>query len=91
MISVYKSKLSEKFASAVNVDNTARVQIIPKNSSKIRKLLEIFNERTGLPILINTSFNRKGEAIVEDPIDALNVFYYTDIDYLVLENYLIKK
>ncbi len=91
MISVYKSKQTHKILSAVNVDNTARVQVVPKNSSNIRKLLEIFYKKTGLPILINTSFNRKGEAIVENPIDALNVFYYTDLDYLVLENYLIKK
>lgn len=93
MISVYNSKPNTNmyFSSALNVDNTARIQLIPKGVSKIRKLLEEFYRKTKLPILINTSFNRKGEAIVESPYDALNVFLYTDIDYLVLENFLIKK
>ena len=54
-------------------------------------MLEEFYKKSGLPILINTSFNRKGEPIVETPEDALKVFLYTDLDYLIINNFIIKK
>lgn len=46
---------------------------------------------TGYPILLNTSFNVAGQPIVESPLDALNTFLCTDIDLLILENYIIFK
>ena len=47
--------------------------------------------KTGYPIVLNTSFNVAGEPIVESPLDALNTFLKTDIDVLVLGNYIIEK
>lgn len=82
----------EIFPSAISADNTSRVQIVWKEGdSLLRKVLEKFYEDSGLPILINTSFNRRGEPIVETPSDALKVFYYTDLDYLVINNYIVAK
>ena len=83
---------SHLFPSAISVDKTARVQIVWKENDKnslLRKVLEKFDQDTGLPMLINTSFNRRGEPIVENPNDALKVFYYTDLDYLIINNYII--
>ena len=85
---------SHLFPSAISVDKTARVQIVWKENDKnslLRKVLEKFDQDTGLPMLINTSFNRRGEPIVENPNDALKVFYYTDLDYLIINNYIISK
>ncbi len=95
MLSVLKVKEEKKelFPSAISIDNTARVQFVWKNSKNklLRLILEKFYEETGLPILINTSFNRRGEPMVETPYDALKVFYYTDIDNLIMNNIIVEK
>jgi len=54
-------------------------------------LIKSFNEITGCPMVINTSFNVRGEPIVESPEDAYRCFMRTNIDYLVLGNYLLDK
>lgn len=88
---VLKNK-SNLFPSAISIDNSARVQIIWEDyQNNLRMMLEKFYIDTGLPILINTSFNRKGEPIVEKPEDAFKVFLYTDLDYLVINNFIINK
>ena len=58
---------------------------------KFYNLINSFYKITGVPILINTSFNLKGQPIVETPRDALMTFYGSGIDYLVLGSYLISK
>ena len=55
------------------------------------RLLEEFEKLTGVPVLLNTSFNIKGEPIVEAPADAMKCFLSTGIDYLALHDMLIKK
>jgi carbamoyltransferase len=55
------------------------------------ELLTEFETLTGVPLLVNTSFNIKGEPIVETPQDAINCFIYTGIDYLVLHDTLVAK
>lgn len=75
-----------------HVDNSARVQTVSKETnSYFYELLTAFNELTGCPILLNTSFNVKGEPIVCSPEDALKCFIATDIDCLVLEDYFIDR
>ena len=75
-----------------HVNSTARVQTIEKNQNELYyKLIKKFNEITGCPILINTSFNIKDEPIVCSPEDAFGCFLISDIDYLVMGNYLLKK
>lgn len=78
--------------SVVHVDGTARVQSVAKDStSRFRLLLEEYFSLTGLPMLLNTSFNFKGEPIVNSLADAYQTFIKSGLDILVLENYLIEK
>lgn len=72
---------------AVHIDNSARVQTLTKkHNSKLYSLIEKFEERSGIPILINTSLNVKGEPIVESPDDAMDLFNRSDVDVLVINN-----
>jgi len=75
-----------------HVDYSARVQTVHKQTNpKFYDLLTKFNERTKCPVLVNTSFNVRGEPIVESPEDAYRCFMRTEMDYLVLENFLLAK
>lgn len=73
-----------------HIDYSARVQTVSAESgSRFRKLLEKFYERTACPVLVNTSFNVRGEPIVESPSDAYRCFMRTQMDYLIVGNYII--
>ncbi|HWK05370.1 MAG TPA: carbamoyltransferase N-terminal domain-containing protein [Puia sp.] len=75
-----------------HVDNSARVQTVSPSTNKMfYELLVEFEALTGCPILLNTSFNVKGEPIVCSPEDAIKCFIHSDLDYLVLEDYLIAR
>ncbi|MEK9610660.1 MAG: carbamoyltransferase [Alphaproteobacteria bacterium] len=75
-----------------HIDYTARVQTVSEASNpKFFKLITHFMNMTGCPMLINTSFNLRAEPIVCDPTDAFKCFLKTDIDLLVVENFLLKK
>ncbi len=75
-----------------HVDCSARVQTVHKETNKrFHQLIETFNEISKCPLLINTSFNVRGEPIVHSPEDAFNCFMNTEMDYLVLENILLDK
>ena len=76
-----------------HVDYSARIQTVHKNTNpKYFKLISKFKEITGCPILVNTSFNVRGEPIVNTPEDAFNCFMGTDLDKLIIGNcYLDKK
>lgn len=76
-----------------HVDYSARVQTVDQDdaNSGFRRLLEAFHEQTGCPVLVNTSFNVRGEPIVCTPHDAYRCFMNTDIDLLVLEDRLLWK
>tara|TARA_Y100001970_G_scaffold292367_1_gene433411 strand:- start:430 stop:2268 length:1839 start_codon:yes stop_codon:yes gene_type:complete len=75
-----------------HVDYSARIQTVHKETnSKYYKLLKKFKEKTGCPVLVNTSFNVRGEPIVNTPEDAFNCFMGTELDILVIGNcYLYK-
>ena len=76
--------------SALHVDNTARVQTVNnKDNPNFYKIIKEFYKVTGVPVLLNTSFNDAGEPLVESPLDAIITALKTDIDYLVLEKYLV--
>lgn len=78
--------------SITHVDYSARIQTVGKeNDQKLHALLQKFKEKTGYGVLVNTSFNIKDEPIVCSPDDAIRCFLNTDIDCLVMENYLILK
>ena len=75
-----------------HVDYSARVQTVNlETNPKYHKLISKFKEITGCPILINTSFNVRGEPIVATPTDAFNCFMGTELDTLVVGNFFLKK
>jgi len=75
-----------------HVDYSARVQTVTKNTNKrYYDLLSKFKEKTGCPVIVNTSFNVRGEPIVGTPTDAFNCFMGTDLDYLVIGNCILDK
>ena len=75
-----------------HVDYSARIQTVDKKTNpKYYKLLEKFEELTGCPVLINTSFNVRGEPIVCSPLDAFNCLMGTNLDYLIIENYILRR
>ena len=75
-----------------HVDFSARVQTVdePRNG-RFYRLIKAFGQLTGCPVLVNTSFNVRGEPIVSSPADALRCFLATDMDVLVVENQLVRK
>ncbi len=92
MLQVAKVKKFQKIPSASHIDGTARVQTINKNQNKILyELIEEYKKITGVPCLLNTSFNDAGEPIVETHLDSLISFMSTKIDILILENIMIDK
>ncbi len=93
LIGLEKLKVKRSNIPAVtHVNCTARVQTVDSEKNFLfYKLISSFNDITGCPILINTSFNIKDEPMVCDPKDAINCFLKTNMDYLVLGNYLLSK
>jgi carbamoyltransferase len=82
----------DRIPAIVHVDGTARVQTVRREQNeRMYDLLMEFDKLTGVPVLVNTSFNIKGEPIVETPQDAMNCFIYTGIDYLALHDTLVAK
>ena len=79
-------------AAAVHVDGSARVQSVTRDQNeRYYDLIKAFAEKTGVPAVLNTSFNLKGEPIVNSPFDAIRTFYTSGLDALVLDRYLISK
>ena len=75
-----------------HVDYSARIQTVHKDTNpKYYALIKKFKEKTGCPVLINTSFNVRGEPIVNTPIDAFNCFMGTEMDKLVIGNCFLEK
>jgi carbamoyltransferase len=75
-----------------HVDGTARVQTVNRNTNpRYHELINEFGERTGVPVILNTSFNIMGQPIIESPLDAIRCFYSTGLDALVLGNHIVRK
>lgn len=87
-VSVPRSKLP----AITHVDYSARIQTVDQaRHGRLYHLMRQFYELTGCPVVVNTSFNIRGEPIVCTPEDAYRCFMATNIDCLVLENYVLKK
>jgi carbamoyltransferase len=93
LFGIDKLKLPRSAIPAVtHVDYSARIQTVHHNTNpRFHKLLEVFRNRTNCGILVNTSFNVRGEPIVCTPTDAYRCFMRTEMDYLVLENFFLDK
>jgi carbamoyltransferase len=75
-----------------HVDNSARVHTVSKDvNPRFHQLISEFKNLTGCPVVVNTSFNVRGEPIVESPEDALRCFMRTDIEVLVVGNCFLTK
>jgi len=82
----------DKIPAVVHVDGTARPQIIRRETDpKYWDLIKEFGEITGVPVILNTSFNIRGEPIVCSPRDAIKCFYDTGMDYSAIGNFLVSK
>ena len=75
-----------------HVDYSARIQTVTQTNNKIYyDLILKFKKKTGCPVIVNTSFNVRGEPIVNTPTDAFNCFMGTELDYLVIGNCILDK
>lgn len=85
-------QIRSELPAITHVDYSARLQTVhPHTNPRYHQLIRAFQQQTGLPVLINTSFNVRGEPIVCTPDDAVQCFLRTDMDYLVLGNCLLRK
>jgi carbamoyltransferase len=82
----------EVIPSVTHVDGSARPQTVEKEINPLYyRLIDEFGKRTGVPVIMNTSFNLRGEAIVHTPTDALRTFFSSGLDALVLGSFLAEK
>jgi carbamoyltransferase len=82
----------ERIPEVVHEDGTARAQIVTaKTNPRYHELITEVEKLTGKGVVLNTSLNRRGEPMVCSPTDALNMFYGSDLEYLVMEDILVKK
>jgi len=76
----------------VHINGTCRPQLVDKETNpRFYDVIENFYKKSGVPVLINTSLNRKGEPIVCNPYDALRMFEGSGLKYLVLGDFLVSK
>ena len=88
---IIKPEMRDKIPAVTHVDGTGRLQSVDKLNEPIyHRLIERFNEKTGVPILLNTSFN-ENEPIVNTPQEALDCYLRTKMDVLVMDNFYIAR
>jgi carbamoyltransferase len=86
-----KPDQKERLRSVMHVDESARIQLVTKDrNERYYNLIKEFNDLSGIPVVLNTSFNDKGEPIVCTPYDALKTLSTTNLDALVIGNFLVK-
>jgi len=84
--------IRSKIPAVTHVDYSARIQTVHKQDNPLyHQLISAFYKKTGCPVIVNTSFNVRGEPIVATPLDAYKCFMRTDLDILVLGNYILHK
>ena len=82
----------EAYPATCHLDGTARVQLVPPDSTIfIKRVLLAHQKNYQSPVLLNTSFNLKGEPVVCTPLDAIRTFLMSGLDYMVIENWLVGK
>ncbi|WEJ35459.1 carbamoyltransferase C-terminal domain-containing protein [Sinorhizobium prairiense] len=93
---VFVTKVREEkraeLGAVTHINGTARVQVVTKSAnSDFWRLISAFKDRTGCPVLLNTSFNNRYEPIVQNVTDAIRTFLTTDLDHLLIENTMAEK
>ncbi len=91
-VATVKPEVRKIIPAAIHVNSTSRIQTVSRDSDGVYyELMQKLRDLIGVPMVLNTSFNDRGEPIVCTPDDAINCFLGTDIDYLVMENFLVEK
>jgi carbamoyltransferase len=91
VVDVKESK-RDRIPATTHVDGTARLQCVsPETAPRYSRLIQLFGEATGVPVILNTSFNLKGEPIVNTPLEAFRTFSRSEMDALVLDRFLVEK
>lgn len=84
--------ITDQIPAVTHVDNTARPQTVTRDTNpRYYDLIKAFGDRTGTYVVLNTSFNRRGEPIVMQPADALRCFHNSGLDFLVMEDIVVEK
>jgi carbamoyltransferase len=92
LVPAVREELRDRVPAITHVDGTARVQTVSAETEpEYHELIRAFYDLTGVPMLLNTSFNDNGEPIVETPLHALCTYSRTEIDYLYIEGWLVSK
>ncbi len=87
-----KPEWQDKIPAVVHIDGTVRPQEVNAATNPLyAKMINYFYQKTGVPVVLNTSLNVKGEPIVNTPEEAITFFKKTDVDYLAIGPYLTKK
>ena len=87
-----KKKWRSKIPAVTHIDGSGRIQTVSKETNKrFYKIIKEFYNLTGVPVVLNTSFNLNGEPVVMTPEDAIRTFYTCGLDILVLNDYIIYK
>ena len=87
-----KEEWQLKIPAVVHTDGTSRYQSVTEEMNKdYHDIISLFYKESGLPVVLNTSFNGPGEPIVETPWDALNAYINTNLPAVVIENTIIVK
>jgi carbamoyltransferase len=85
-------KRRDLIPAVTHIDGSSRIQVVDgETNSLYYRLIERFYQATGVPAVLNTSFNLKGEPIVNSPRDAFNTFSKSEMDIFVLGNFIVKK
>jgi carbamoyltransferase len=90
--SMVQPEWKSKIPAVTHVDGSARFQSVTKESNfRFYSIIEAFYNKTGVPVLLNTSFNGPREPIIETPSEAINALFSCNLDFLVLGNYVISR
>ena len=91
-VAVVRAEHRDRLPAITHVDGTARLQTVHASTNpRFHDLITRFADRTGVPVVLNTSFNVQGEPIIESPVDAIRCFFSTGLDFLIIGNYLLSK
>ena len=92
LVTDVKESKRDMVPAPTHVDGTGRLQTVFRETNpRYYRLIEAFGEATGVPVLLNTSFNLKGEPIVNTPAEAFSTFSRSGMDRLVLDHFMIDK
>lgn len=92
MLYVVPVRKGDAVPAITHADGSSRPQVVHREANpRYHELISRFREATGVPLVLNTSFNLKGEPIVSSPLDALHTFQRSGMDLLVMENFIVRK